>query len=122
MACLRLTVLRVRPGMKLEAQELLEDLDESLSGSEGLLMSFVTQMEGERLGRISLWHSKDAANHEATRDHVLAIRARLRHMAAETQELLMEVKSGHVPEELAEMLSGELHVDSLPRTVGTEAA
>lgn len=112
MACLRMTLLRPRPGATADVQELLEELDASLAGSEGLLLSFVTQVEANRLGRIAFWHSKDEANREAMRDHVLSLRSRLHFLSVDTQEVLMEVKSGHVPPELASLLAGELDVDA----------
>jgi len=110
-ACLRMTLLRPRPGATADVQALLEELDASLAGSEGLLLSFVTGVESNRLGRIAFWHSKEAANREATRDHVLALRSRLRILSLDTQEVLMEVKSGHVPPELASMLAGYADLD-----------
>ena len=108
MACLRMTLLRPRPGATADVQALLEELDASLAGSEGLLLSFVTGVESNRLGRVSFWQSKDAANREATRDHVLSLRSRLRFLSAETQEVLMEVKSGHVTADLDSILAGGL--------------
>jgi hypothetical protein len=108
MACLRMTLPRPRSGASDEVQLLLEALDESLSGSEVLLLSFVTQVETDRLGRIALWHSKEDANKEATREHILSLRSRLRYLSLDTQEVLMEVKSGHVPLELTGLLAGDL--------------
>lgn len=118
MAYLRLTLLRPRTGSRDEVQGLMEDLDEELSGSDGLLLSFVTQ-EGERLGRVSLWHSKDDANREATRERVLSLRSRIRYLSLETQEVLMEVQSGHVPRELTALLAGDLETDDSARGLAT---
>ncbi len=122
MACLRLTLLRPRPGASEEVQRLLEDLDESLAGSEGLVLSFVTQVETDRLGRVALWHSKEDANHEATREHILSLRSRLRHLSMDTQEVLMEVKSGHVPQELTSLLAGDLDIELNRKLVEAEVA
>ena len=44
MACLRLTLLRPRAGATEETQRLLEELDAALCNSEGLVLSFVTQV------------------------------------------------------------------------------
>jgi hypothetical protein len=120
MACLRLTLLRPRPGAIEETQRLLEALDDALCDSKGLVLSFVTQVQTDRLGRVALWHSKDDANREATREHILSLRSRLRHLALDTQEVLMEVKSGHVPQELTSLLAGDLDVDEVQslETVG----
>jgi hypothetical protein len=106
-----MTLLRPRPGGTADVQALLEELDASLAGSEGLLMSFVTEVESNRLGRVALWHTKEDANREATRDHVLALRSRLRFLSVDTQEVLMEVKSGHASPDLASMLAGVLAFD-----------
>jgi hypothetical protein len=112
MASLRMTLVRPRPGASGEAQRLLEDLDELLAGSPGLVFSFVTQVETNALIRLAIWRSKEAANREATREHVLSLRSRLRFLAADTEEVLMEVKSGHVPKELTALLAGDLDVDA----------
>ena len=112
MACLRMTLLRPRQGATADVQALLEELDTSLAGSEGLLLSFVTEVESNRLGRVAFWQSKEAANREATRDHVLALRSRLRFLSIDTQEVLMEVKSGHLPPGFASMLAVVVDDDS----------
>jgi hypothetical protein len=118
-----MTLLRPRPGATEDVQKLLEELDALLAGSEGLVLSFVTQVEANRLGRVAFWHSKDEANREATRDHVLSLRSRLRFLSVDTQEVLMEVKSGHVPPELASVLGGDFDVDSAMGRLGnTEVA
>jgi hypothetical protein len=107
-----MTLLRPRHGVTADVQALLEELDASLAGSEGLLLSFVTEVEANRLGRVAFWQSKEAANREATRDHVLSLRSRLRFLSIDTQEVLMEVKSGHVSPGLASMLAGHVDFDA----------
>ena len=111
MACLRMTLLRPRAGTTADVQALLEELDTSLAGSEGLLASFVTEVESNRLGRVSLWLTKEDANREATRDHVLSLRSRLRFLSVDTQEVLMEVKSGHIGSDLTSILACVPNVD-----------
>ena len=118
MACLRLTLLQPRPGALEETQRLLEALDDALCDSEGLVLSFVTQVQTNRLGRVALWHTKDDANREATREQILSLRSRLRNLSVDTQEVLMEVKSGHVPQELTSLLAGDLDVDGTPALAG----
>ena len=98
MAYLRLTMLQPRPGSETEARELLEELDTSLVGADGLVFSLVMSQESDKLGRVSLWHSKDDANREAVSDHVMSLRSRLRFLSLSTDETLLEVKSGHLPE------------------------
>ncbi len=115
---MRLTLLRPRDGRREEVQRLVEDLDGELAGSDGLLLSFVTQ-EGDRVGRMSLWQSKDDANREATRERILSLRSRIRYLSIETQEVLMEVQSGHVPRELTALLAGDLVTDESARELAT---
>jgi hypothetical protein len=91
----------------------MEALDVCLAGSPGMILSFVTDSESTRIGRVSLWHSKDDANQVALRDDILALRSQLRRLSIDTQETLMEVKSGHVPEPLAALLAGDLDVESI---------
>ena len=114
-------MLRPRPGATDEVQRLLDDLDESLSGAHGLVLSFVMQVEPDRLGRVALWHSREDADREATREHTLSVRSRLRHLSMDTQEMLMEVKSGHVPKELTSLLAGDLDIEAKRDLAGAEA-
>lgn len=111
MACLRLTLIEPAPGNGLEAQEALEALDATLAGTPGLILSFVTEVENDRLGRIALWQTKEDANHVATRDDILALRSLLRRLSLNTEETLMELKSGHVPELLAASLAGDFDLE-----------
>ena len=115
-------VAEARPGATEETQRLLEALDEALCSSEGLVLSFVTQVKTDRLDRVALWPSKEDANREATREHILSLRSRLRYLSLETQEVLMEVKSGHVPQELTSLLAGHLGAVAAPGLVGAEVA
>ena len=123
MACLRLILIKPRPGSENEVQRLMEELDGQLGSCEGLVLSFVTRLETNRLGRVSLWHSKDAANREAHRDHILSLRSRLRVLSLATEEVLLDVKSGHVPRELTQLLAGDLDIElPLKELIGTEVA
>jgi hypothetical protein len=106
MACLRLTLIEPKPGKFDEMHAVLTMLDEKLAKTPGLIFSFVTESEADKLSRIALWHSKDEANHVAMRDDVLALRARLRSLALNTDETLMELHSGHLPESLAALIAG----------------
>jgi hypothetical protein len=71
-----------------------------------MILSFVTRVETSRLGRVALWHSKEDANQVALRDDILALRSRLLRLALSTEETLMEVSSGHLPQGLAEHMTG----------------
>ena len=121
MACLRLTLIEPAPGNEREAQRVMEALDECLAGTPGLILSFVTEVETCRLGRISLWQSKEDANHVALRDDILALRSQLLLLSRSTQETLMELKSGHVPVQLAAQLAGDLDFEPVATLLGAVA-
>jgi hypothetical protein len=116
------TLLRPRKGAFEEMQRLLDELDESLAATEGLILSFVTQVETDRLGRVSLWHSKEDANRVAGQEHILSVRSRLHRLSLDTQELLMEVKSGHVPATMTALLAGDLDIEATRPPAGAEVA
>jgi hypothetical protein len=103
MSCLRLTLLEPRPGAEAEVRHVLEDLDAHLADAPGLVLSFVLG-QPERLGRVSLWLSRDDANREATSSHILALRSRLRLLSLSTEEMLLDVESGYLPEGFSSLL------------------
>ena len=98
MAYVRLTLLEPRPGAEDELRRLLLELDASLAEAPGLLLSLVVSQASGRLGRISLWLSKEEANREATSQRILALRSRLLFLALDTDETLLDVDSGYLPE------------------------
>jgi hypothetical protein len=104
MAFLRLTMLQPRPGSEAEAQLLLEELDSSLGQAEGLLFSLVMSQKSETLGRLSLWQTKDDANRVATSDHIMSLRSRLHYISLSTDETMLEVMPGHLPEAVNALL------------------
>jgi hypothetical protein len=106
MACLRLTLIEPRAGAQDEMQTVMTMLDDRLAETPGLIFSFVTCVEADKLGRVALWRSKDDANRVALRDDILALRARIRSLALETQETLMELRSGHLPGPLQTLMNG----------------
>jgi hypothetical protein len=73
------------------------------------------------LGRISLWHSKEDANQVALRDDILALRSRLKRLSRSTEETLMDLKSGHMPQLLAAQLAGEFDAEPVATVVGAVA-
>lgn len=121
MACLRLTLIEPTPGNEQEAQRVMEALDGCLAQTPGLILSFVTEVEGSRVGRVSLWNSKEDANQVALRDDILALRSQLRRLSVNTEESLMDLKSGHVPRLLAAQLAGDLDIETIPTTMGAVA-
>jgi hypothetical protein len=105
-AYLRLTLLQPRPGVEDELKHLLQELDASLAGAPGLLLSFVLSQRNGGLGRVSLWLSKDDANREAASEHVLSLRSRLRYLSLEKEDNLLEVESGHFPAGFSKLIDG----------------
>lgn len=103
MAILRLTILEPRPGYEAEVERLLDELDVTLSGAPEMVFSLVFRQDQRQLGRMSLWLSKDGANREAANSHVLSLRSRLRYLSVHTEERLLEVKSGFMPEGFASL-------------------
>jgi hypothetical protein len=121
MACLRLTLIEPKQGNREEMQEVLTLLDAKLAKTPGLIFSFVTEIETDKLGRIALWRSKDQANHIAMREDVLALRARLRSLALNTEETLMELHSGYLPEPLSALLAGDMVMEPVAFNLGAVA-
>jgi hypothetical protein len=121
MACLRLTMIEPKEGYREETQTVLTMLDEKLATMPGLLFSFVTEIESDKLGRIALWRSKEEANHVAMREDIMALRARLRMLAPDTEETLMELSSGYMPEPLAAMIAGDAAMEPVAFKLGAVA-
>ena len=91
MPVVRKTLLQPRPGSEAEVGDMLVELDEKLGHAQGLLFSLV--IAEPRLGRISVWTSKDEANREAVSDSTLSLRSRLRYFSLSAEESLLEVES-----------------------------
>lgn len=121
MACLRLTLIQPKPGNREEMQSVLTLLDAKLAKTPGLIFSFVTEVESDKLGRVALWRSKDEANHVAMREDILALRARLRALALNTEEALMELHSGYLPEPLAALIAGDKLMEPVALNLGAVA-
>jgi hypothetical protein len=121
MACLRLTLIEPKAGSMDEMQTVLTLLDQKLAREPGLIFSFVTEVEADKLGRIALWQSKEDANHVAMREDVLALRARLRALALNTEETLMELRSGNLPEPLSALVAGDAVSEPVAFNLGAVA-
>lgn len=121
MACLRLTLIEPAAGNEREAQRVMAALDECLARTPGLILSLVADAGSGRVGRISLWQSKEAANQVALRDDILALRSQLKRLSRTTEETLMDLKSGHVPDQLAALLAGDIDVEPIATTMKTVA-
>lgn len=106
MAFVRLSLLAPVPGHESELRHRLEQLDALLAPVEGLVFSMVISGEG-RLGRLSVWLSREMADREATSERTLAVRSRIRLLAVEMEERLLEVESGWLPASLGQLASRE---------------
>ena len=91
MKVLRVTVVRPKRGQQATVASELNDLAAFLSRQKGFIEGYQLK-EGDLLGRITVWEDKDSADHAASTDHVMAVRARL-HRACqdEPEERLFEV-------------------------------
>jgi hypothetical protein len=121
MAYLRLTLIEPREGYRQETQAILTMLDEKLATMPGLIFSFVTETEADRLGRVALWRTKEEANHVAMRDDIMALRARLLTLAHDTEETLMELSSGYMPEAVTALISGDAAMQPVALKLGAVA-
>ncbi|MGE0057586.1 MAG: hypothetical protein AB7P33_11125 [Dehalococcoidia bacterium] len=103
MAFLKTTMLEPKPGCEDELHSMLEEFDASSSGMPGLLFSLVVRQDARRIGRTSLWLTRDGANREMEDGQLLALWSRLRRLSATQEERLLEVSSGHLPQDLTSL-------------------
>ena len=105
MAFMRLTMVRPRPGNEQQVRRLMEELDSDLAASPGFIFSFIIARESRRIGRVSLWRSKEDANREALSPRTLNLMSDLHELSLEAEESMMEVESGHLPEGFSRLFS-----------------
>ena len=97
MAWMRLTVATPNTGAREEALSILDDLENTLSQTNGFILGGVfTSGDGE-VGRFSLWETREDADRASSSEHNMAQRARLHDL----------IEAGHI-EQLAEV-SGANH-------------
>jgi hypothetical protein len=113
MAHLRLTLLQPRPGSEAEARRLMEELDSELADASGLILSLIMARESH-IGRVSLWRSKEDANREAINERTLSLCSRLRYIATEAEESMLEVESGHLPEGFSALFGAQKRSITFP--------
>ncbi|MBF8268191.1 MAG: hypothetical protein HW388_1699 [Dehalococcoidia bacterium] len=94
MTVARISIMKPSPGQKVAVERLLDELEEHVSKMGGYIMGFrfAGVEDKEQVGRISLWRTHQEADHAATQDHTIALRARI-HRAIEPGHLesLVEV-------------------------------
>lgn len=114
MPAVRLTLLQPRPGSEGEVADLLSELNDKLAQAPGLLFS--TIVAEPRLGRVSVWASKDDANREAVSDSTLSLRSRLRYLSLAAEESMLEIEDAPVTLPEISALVGH-SLTGLPATV-----
>lgn len=77
MKVLRSTLVSPRKGEEEALSELLHELDGYLSTQPGFVESYEVA-ENDSLGRVSVWESRQAADHAATQVHTIALKSRIR--------------------------------------------
>ena len=95
MKVIRTTIVTPSQGHESQVADLLKELGDYLSTQPGFIEGYEVRDE-ERLGRISVWASKEQADHAATQVRTIAIRARVHALTQhQRQERLMEVSAEH---------------------------
>jgi heme-degrading monooxygenase HmoA len=86
---------RTAAAKRADVERLLDELEEHLSNLPGYIMGFrFAGHENENeVGRVALWNSHEDADHAATQDHTIALRARIHQLIDPGHlETLVEVK------------------------------
>ena len=93
MKVIRTTILTPREGSAEDVASLLRELGEYLSKEPGFIEAYAFKDDG-KLGRVSVWESREAADHAANQVHTIALRARIHAVTLpDRQERLAEIKS-----------------------------
>lgn len=76
---LRLSLMRAKPGEEAHVSEILDELIRFYSTRSGYVEGYtlVESDPGQEVGRLTLWRSEADAEHVASMDHVMALRAEL---------------------------------------------
>ncbi len=75
----RISMMKPLPGRQGEVEKLLDELEEYVSKQEGYILGFrfAGVEDPKEIGRTSLWTSHHHADHVATLNHMVALRARI---------------------------------------------
>lgn len=92
MKVIRTTILTPREGSAEDVASLLNELGEYLAKEPGFIEAYGFKDDG-KLGRVSIWESREYADRAATQTHTIALRAKLFSLTVGRQEQLAEVKS-----------------------------
>lgn len=80
MKVLRSTYVHPKNGAAGAVQELLDELDGFLAKQPGFIESYELENTGS-LGQVSVWESREAADHAATQAHTIAVRSRIHRLS-----------------------------------------
>ncbi len=80
MKVLRSTYVHPKNGAAGAVQELLDELDGFLSKQPGFIESYELENTGS-LGQVSIWESRQAADHAAIQPHTIAVRSRIHRLS-----------------------------------------
>jgi hypothetical protein len=71
--------MRTAANKRAEVERLLDELDDHLSTQPGYVMGFrfIGHENKEELGRVALWGTHEEADHAATLDHTMSLRAQI---------------------------------------------
>jgi len=93
MKVIRTTIVTPKPGYEQDLAAQLAELGQHLAKQPGFIEAYAYRDEG-KLVRISIWESREAADHAATQLHTIALRARVNALSlGEREEHLAEVRS-----------------------------
>ncbi len=79
MPVMRISVLKPLPGRAKEIEHLSDELGEWLSKQPGFILGFRFggAAHANEVGRISIWESRQHADHAASLDHTVSLRSRI---------------------------------------------
>ena len=93
MKIIRTTIVTPREGSAEDVVRLLKDLGEYLAKEPGFIEAYGFKDEG-KLGRISVWESKELADRAANQVHTIALRAKIYALTLpDRTERLAEIKT-----------------------------
>ena len=80
MKVLRSTLVHPKNGATGAVHELFDELDGFLAKQPGFIESYDLENTGS-LGQVSIWESREAADHAATQPHTIAVRSRIHRLS-----------------------------------------
>ena len=91
MKVIRTTIVTPRPGAAGDVDSLLKELGQYLSKEPGFIEAYAFKDDG-KLGRVSVWESREDADRSANQVHTIALRARIYALTLpDRQERLAEI-------------------------------